>query len=532
MSAQMEQDTAQLQQQETVTEKAMETETVQVEEKKHEDEDKKKEVAVVEERNIDDNDKEEISTSPRRIQKSSSFKEESESDFLSDLKEHEKKALLDLRSKIEEAILQNKIFEEKKEQEKGKTGEDKDQKEKLKGKSNKEEDSETEATAASIEETAVEISAKQANGDIIDENNVEKAEPDQKVDRDIAIWGVPLLPSKGDDRTDVLLLKFLRAREFKANDAFEMLKNSLQWRKENKIDSILEEDLEADLGSMAYIAGNDRDGHPICYNIFAVLGNDDLYGKAFEEKRGKFMRSRIQLMEKTIQKLDFNPGGVSATLQINDLKNTPLPTKKELRIATKKAVDLLQDNYPEFVSKNIFINVPFWYYAYFALFSPSLSQRAKNKLIYARTARVTDTLLKYISASEIPVQYGGLKRENDAEFSVKDDVKEAVVKAGSEETIEIQAVEVGSTLIWDVTVSGWEVNYKEEFVPTDEGSYTIIVQKGRRIAYQEGTIRNTFTNKEPGKIVITIENGAFKKKKILYRYKIKNSEAEASSSSS
>ncbi|KAJ9139600.1 hypothetical protein P3X46_030320 [Hevea brasiliensis] len=568
----MEENTAQIPQEKEpskcVSKKAMETENAKDEEKmsesKHEDEQKTKEIAVVEERKVAD--KEENDTSPSGIQKSSSFREES--NLLSDLKEHEKKALSELRSKIEEAILKNELFQEKKQQEKEisstKDGEEKVQKEKSTGTDKKEDDSEKkeqpkqvegeregatpsnegkeEETPAKTNTEEKEIAAKESKEDITDkqvekeeqtsekeeeeeakENAQQEGVADQTVDKDISLWGVPLLPSKGDDRTDTVLLKLLRAREFKTTDAFEMLRNILKWRKENKIDSILEADIEANLGSMAYMQGNDRDGHPICFNIFAVFGNDELYGKAFEEKRVKFMRGRIQLMEKGIQKLDFKPGGASAILQINDLKNTPLPTKKELRNATKKGVELLQDNYPEFVAKNIFINVPFWYYAYSALFSPSLSQRTKNKFVYARSAKVTDTLLKYIAASQIPVQYGGLKRENDSEFSVEDDAKEAIVKAGSQETIEIPAPEAGNTLIWDLTVSGWEVNYKEEFVPTDEGSYTIIVQKGRRITWQDGTVRNSFTNKEPGKVVITIENGAFKKKRILYRYKTRTS---------
>lgn len=78
--------------------------------------------------------------------------------------------------------------------------------------------------------------------------------------------------------------------------------------------------------------------------------------------------------------------------------------------------------------------------------------------------------------------------------------------------------------MWEVIVLGWEVNYKEEFIPTHEGSYGIIVQRGRRIGVKEGSIRNSFTINEPGNIVLTIENGALiKKKRICYRYKIKNS---------
>jgi len=72
---------------------------------------------------------------------------------------------------------------------------------------------------------------------------------------------------------------------------------------------------------------------------------------------------------------------------------------------------------------------------------------------------------------------------------------------------------------WDLTVLGWEVSYKEEFVPSDEGSYTVIVQKGKKMGSQEGPVRNSFRNNEAGKVVLTIENNSNKKKRVLYRYK-------------
>lgn len=49
---------------------------------------------------------------------------------------------------------------------------------------------------------------------------------------------------------------------------------------------------------------------------------------------------------------------------------------------------------------------------------------------------------RYIAGEEIPVKYGGLKRENDPDFSTDDGVSDATVKAGSTETIEIPAPEV------------------------------------------------------------------------------------------
>lgn len=278
-------------------------------------------------------------SAPKTVEKSSSFREES--NFLSDLKDNENKALIELRSKLEEAILGNTLFK----------------KEEIK-KENVTESKEEQPASATEEKEKVpeptdEGAAPEEGEDKQSSNDAEKAE--EAVDRDITLWGVPLLPSKCAEGNDVILLKFLRAREFKVNEALEMLKKTLEWRKEFKTDSILEEELGEDIISVAYMNGIDREGHPICYNIYGVLENVELYQKTFgtEEKRKQFLRWRIQLMERGIQKLDFKPGGVTSLLQINDLNNSPGPSKKEIRIATKQAVSLLQDNYPEFVARNV-----------------------------------------------------------------------------------------------------------------------------------------------------------------------------------
>jgi hypothetical protein len=50
---------------------------------------------------------------------------------------------------------------------------------------------------------------------------------------------------------------------------------------------------------------------------------------------------------------------------------------------------------------------------------------------------------RYIPIEAIPVKHGGLKRDNDTEFSTDDgEVAEVVVKANSTGTIEIEATEV------------------------------------------------------------------------------------------
>ena len=77
-------------------------------------------------------------------------------------------------------------------------------------------------------------------------------------------------------------------------------------------------------------------------------------------------------------------------------------------------------------------------------------------------------------------------------------------------------------MVWELRVVGWDVNYGAEFVPTAEDGYTVIVSKTRKVApADEAVISDGFKSSELGKVVLTIDNQTSKKKKFLYRSKIK-----------
>ncbi|XP_022728393.1 patellin-3-like [Durio zibethinus] len=338
-----------------------------------------------------------------------------------------------------------------------------------------------------------------------------------------SIWGIPFLK---DDRSDVILLKFLRARDFKVKDAFLMIKNTIQWRKDFGIDEFLGEDLGDDMEKVVFMHGHDREGHPVCYNVYGEFQNKDLYQKAFsdEEKRMTFLRWRIQLLEKSIRKLDFSPGGVSTIFQVSDLKNSPGPGKRELRLATKQALRLLQDNYPEFVAKQVFINVPWWYLAFYTMISPFVTQRTKSKFVFAGPAKSADTLFKYIPPEQVPIQYGGLSVDYcdcNPEFSDADPATEMTVKPATKQTVEITIYEK-CVLVWEIRVVGWEVSYGAEFMPNAKDSYTVIIQKPTKMTPKdEPVVSQSFKVGELGKVLLTVDNPTSKKKKFLYRFKVK-----------
>ncbi|GKV35207.1 hypothetical protein SLEP1_g43509 [Rubroshorea leprosula] len=337
---------------------------------------------------------------------------------------------------------------------------------------------------------------------------------------EVSIWGILLL---ADERTDVILLKFLRARDFKVKDAFIMIKNTVRWRKDFGIDALLEEDLGNELDKVVFMHEFDKQGHPVCYNAYGEFQNKELYQSAFadEEKRLKFLRWRIQFLEKSIRKLDFSPNGINTIVQVIDLKNSPGPFKRELRQVTNQALHLLQDNYPEFVARQVFINVPWWYLAFNKMISPFLTQRTKSKFVFSSQSKSADTLFKYIAPEQVPVQYGGLSKEGEQEFTTDDPVTEFIIKPSTKHTVEYPVSEK-SILVWELRVVGWDVSYGAEFVPSVENGYTIIVSKTRRVnPADEPVISDSFKVGEPGKIVLTFDNQTYKKKKLLYRSKTK-----------
>ncbi|RID70586.1 hypothetical protein BRARA_C02595 [Brassica rapa] len=337
------------------------------------------------------------------------------------------------------------------------------------------------------------------------------------------IWGVPLLK---DDRSDVVLLKFLRARDFKPQEAYSMLTKTLQWRMEFNIEELLDENLGDHLDKVVFMQGQDRENHPVCYNVYGEFQDKDLYQKTFsdEEKRDRFLRWRVQFLEKSIRKLDFVAGGVSTICQVNDLKNSPGPGKTELRVATKQALHLLQDNYPEFISKQIFINVPWWYLAFYRIISPFMTQRSKSKLVFSGPSRSAETLFKYISPEHVPVQYGGLSVDScdcNSDFTHEDTATEITVKPTTKQTVEIIVYE-RCTIVWEIRVVGWEVMYGAEFVPENKEGYTVIIQKPRKMASgDEPVVSQSFKVGEVGKILLSVDNPTSNKKILIYRFKVK-----------
>jgi hypothetical protein len=341
-------------------------------------------------------------------------------------------------------------------------------------------------------------------------------------EKPLSMWGIPLIPpDSSDERADVVLLKFLRARDFNVRDAHQMLTKCATWRAEFGADSVVDEELgfkELE-GVVAYMHGWDRAGHPVCYNAYGVFKDKCMYEKVFGdgEKMERFLRWRVQVMERGVKMLQFRPGGVNSIIQVTDLKGMP---KRELRSASKQILSLFQDNYPEMVARKIFVNVPWYFSVFYAMISPFLTERTKSKFVIAREGNVAETLYKFIRPEFVPVQYGGLSRHGDLENGPPKPASEFTIKGAEKVFLEIDGIEAGATITWDLVVGGWDLEYGAEYVPLSEQSYTLSVEKPRKIpATADEPVHNTFTARETGKMILSIDNSASRKRKVAaYRY--------------
>ncbi|KAG1339011.1 patellin-6-like [Cocos nucifera] len=331
----------------------------------------------------------------------------------------------------------------------------------------------------------------------------------------LAMWGVPILGPAADERADVVLLKFLRARDFNVVQAHAMLARCVEWREEFGADGVVDEELgfkELE-GVVAYLHGPDRAGHPVCYNAYGVFKDREMYDRVFGdgEKMKKFLRWRVQVMERGVRQLQLRPGGINSIIQITDLKDMP---KRELRVASNQILSLFQDNYPELVARKVFINVPWYFSMLYAMISPFLTERTKSKFVIAREGNVAETLYKFIRPEFVPVRYGGLSRPGDLQNGPPKPASEFTIKGGEK---------AGATIAWDIAVGGWDLDYGAEYVPSEEGSYAIQVEKTRRIpATAEKPIHNAFTSKEAGKLVLSVDNTSSRRRKVAaYRYSVR-----------
>lgn len=218
-----------------------------------------------------------------------------------------------------------------------------------------------------------------------------------------SLWGVPLQAESTDERLEVILIKFLRARKLDITEARTMLTNTLIWRKKFNADNLLNEQFdETVFAPVGYLHKTDKFGRPVTYNVYG--GKVDL-AKVFEDK-DKFVRWRVQLMEIGVAKIDFV--NIDTMIQVHDYEGVSIFSRNaSTKAATRELINIMQDNYPEMLTKKFFINIPSWGSTIFKLVRPLLAEETVKKFVICSSGESKAALLEQINPENLPKQYGG-----------------------------------------------------------------------------------------------------------------------------
>ncbi|KAG8902492.1 Non-classical phosphatidylinositol transfer protein (PITP) [Tulasnella sp. 408] len=224
----------------------------------------------------------------------------------------------------------------------------------------------------------------------------------------VDFWGVPIDPLKGDAedaRVDVILVKFIRARNSDIEAAQQQLIDTLKWRHTFRASDTVNEVFPDEIfGKLCHNYGKDKDGRPISYNVYG--GDQDL--KAIFGDLDRFLRWRISMQEKALRLLDFTT--VDTLIQVHDYDGLGMSSRDaNSKRAATEASKIFQDYYPETLHRKFFVGVPTIMTWIFWAFKPLVSAATFAKLSVAGRGPETigKELLPYIDGSQLPKRYGG-----------------------------------------------------------------------------------------------------------------------------
>ncbi|KAK1615858.1 hypothetical protein QYE76_021375 [Lolium multiflorum] len=201
------------------------------------------------------------------------------------------------------------------------------------------------------------------------------------------------------------MLRFLKAREWNVSKAHKMLVESLNWRIQNEIDSVLERPiLPVDLyrsirgSQLVGLSGYTKEGLP----VFGIGVGQSTYDKASVHY---YVQSHIQINEyrdRIILPMLTKKFGRPITTCIKILDMTGLKLSAMSQMKMLSSISTVDDlNYPEKSETYYIVNVPYIFSACWKVVKPLLQERTKKKVkVLSGCGR--DELLQIMDYSSLP----------------------------------------------------------------------------------------------------------------------------------
>ncbi|XP_020605467.1 SEC14-like protein 1 isoform X2 [Orbicella faveolata] len=290
---------------------------------------------------------------------------------------------------------------------------------------------------------------------------------------------------QGKMPNDAHLLRFLRARDFNLDKVYEMLCESLAWRRHHNIDNIRE--IWHPPGPLLnYYCGGwhntDKEGRPL---YILRLGSMDVKGLLKAVGEDGFLKHVVSINEeglKMTEELTKKTGHpISSWTCLCDLEGLSMRHLWRPGIkALLKVIEVVECNYPETMGRLLIVRAPRIFGVLWTLVSPFIDENTRNKfLIYGgNDYQDPGGLTDYIDAEYIPdflggpyecqIKDGGLVPKSlyrSLEFSEGEEswsseiYQTAHVSKGSPLEVLVTIKESQSVITWDFDVMKGDVQY-------------------------------------------------------------------------
>ncbi|THG21680.1 hypothetical protein TEA_000309 [Camellia sinensis var. sinensis] len=206
---------------------------------------------------------------------------------------------------------------------------------------------------------------------------------------------------------DLMIRRFLRARDLDIEKGSSLLLKYLKWKREFVPNgSISASEIPNDLAqNKLFMQGVDKMGRPIVVGF----GSRHLPSKGSLEE---FKRNAITLklcdsfVVYSLEKIcDRMPSGQEKFVCIGDFKGWGY-TNSDVR-GYLASLSILQDCYPERLGKLFVVHVPYVFMTAWKAVYPFIDKKTKKKIVFVEDKKLKSTLLADIDESQLPEIYGG-----------------------------------------------------------------------------------------------------------------------------
>ncbi|XP_030498645.2 uncharacterized protein LOC115714202 [Cannabis sativa] len=196
---------------------------------------------------------------------------------------------------------------------------------------------------------------------------------------------------------DVMLRRFLRARDMDVEKASHMFLKYLSWRQSFMPPNggcFTHSDFPDEIAqNKFFMPGHDKQGRPIAL----VFG-----GRHKQNDLDEFKRFVVYVLDKVCARM---PRGHEKFVAIGDLQGWGY-ANCDVR-GYLAALSILQDFYPERLGKLFIVHVSYIFMTAWKIVYPFIDKNTRKKIVFVDNKKLKDTLLNDIAEDQLPEIYGG-----------------------------------------------------------------------------------------------------------------------------